>query len=827
MVAGKGSTRNQQTKDHNIHQFPLLLSYPLLHDSARNSRNDAYFRMSNSESKTDHLTIPFLLLFLCLPSTFLGLSRDGVFLLSFKNSVLQDPLSVLADWNYEDDSPCLWNGVSCMDFPLLGGENSTSTNVSRVVSLVLSGTQLLGSIPDELGLLEHLRDLDLSGNFLNGTLPLMLFNSSELRTLSLADNEISGELSELLGKLQSLQVLNLSNNALIGNVPKNLTLLPNLTTVILSNNYLSGQLTGGGFKKLETLDLGSNLVNGTLPPDLTGPNLHYLNLSYNRLAGEISPKLLGSMISANVTLDLSFNNFSGEIPPSAAFLTQKETAFLGNQGLCGKPLKNLCTIPSTLSNPPNESSPEGKSPPAFAAIPKSPQGDFPVNTASGADKSHGSTGLKPATIAAIAIGDLGGLGLLFLVIFFVQYIKKERQAREAIEIDKKHEGPPKTKGLRWLSWCVRTKSGDDNETEETSETETEEEGEGKGRKEELRNGQVEQKKQGGILVSVDGETELELEMLLKAPAYILGATGGSIVYKAVLADGMAFAVRRIGDSTSMEKLKEFEAQVRSIAKSRHPNLLPLRCFYWGTDEKLLIHDYASNGSLANIFFSKKISSSPFHLSWETRLRIARGVARGLAYLHEKKCVHGNLKPSNVLLNADMEPMIGDLGIDRLLGNNGESKPGESSARQFGSKRSVLSQGSLPDLSPLGAATSSIISSHSPLPYQAPESLKNLKPNLKWDVYSFGMVLLELITGRVFLEVELMQWNAGFVVEEKNRVLRMTDPALRGEVEGKEDALLTCFRLGFVCASTAPHKRPSMKDAVQVLERVVFSSASFS
>lgn len=708
-----------------------------------------------------------------------------------------------------------------MDFPL---DLEGNTSVSRVVSLVLTDAQLLGSIAGDLGLLDHLRDLDLSSNFLNGTLPMMLFNSSELRILSLGNNEISGELSELFGKLQCLQVLNLSDNALIGNVPKNLTLLPNLTTLILSNNYLSGQLTGGGFKKIETLDLGSNLVNGTLPSDLTGWNLHYLNVSHNQLAGEISSKM-GSMISANVTLDLSFNNFSGKIPPSAAFLTQKETAFLGNKGLCGKPLKNLCTIPSTHSNPPNDSSPEQKSPPAFAAIPKSPQGDFPVATAGGADRSHGSTGLKPVTIAAIAIGDLGALGLLFLIIIYVRYSKKDGPEREVLEIDKEHERLPKAKGFVGPFWCVRTKSGDDSETESTSETETEEEGESKGRKEEVRNAEIEQKKQGGILVCVDGETELELEMLLKAPAYILGATGGSIVYKAVLADGMALAVRRIGDSTSMEKFKDFEAQVRAIAKSRHPNLLPLRCFYWGTDEKLLIHDYASNGSLANIF-SKKMSSSPFHFSWETRLRVARGVAKGLNFLHEKKCVHGNIKPSNVLLNADMEPLIGDLGIDRLLGNNGESKPGASS-RQFGSKRSALSQGSLPELSPTGAATSPIISSHSPHPYQAPESLKNLKPNLKWDVYSFGMLLLELIAGRVFLEVELMQWNAGFLVEERNRVLRMTDPALRGEVEGKDDALLICFRLGFDCASTAPEKRPSMKDAVQLLEKVVFTSASCS
>lgn len=788
--------------------------------------------------------LPVLLVLLCKPSSLLGLSQDGVLLLSFKYSVLRDPLSVLADWSSDDETPCSWNGVMCTGFPAAVGKNSSevlnwednppSSSVSRVISLVLPGAQLLGSITDDLGQIEHLRHLDLSGNVLNGTLPSALFDASELRVLSLADNEISGNLPEQFGKLQSLQVLNLSDNALMGNIPRNLTLLLNLTIVSLSNNYLSGELPGGGFKNVELLDLGSNLLNGSLPSDLTGENLRYLNLTYNQFAGEI-PTKLGSRLLSNVTLDLSFNNFSGEIPPSEAFIRQKAAAFVGNPDLCGKPLKILCTIPSTLSNPPNNTSPVAKSPPAFAAMPKTPRGDFPGTASGGDEDSHSSAGLKPATIAAIAIGDLAGLGLLFILILFFHHSKKKQdQTREVkpIKSDQRTPEPESKRQSGGLSLCLRNKSCDGNETEETSEsnisseTETDEEGKAKAAGKEDGNGKAiaQETSQGGILVSVDSETELEVETLLKASAYILGATGASIVYKAVLADGTAFAVRRIGESSSIDKLKDFEVQVRAIAKLRHPNILPLRCFYWGADERLLIHHYASNGSLANVFFSKKLGSSPFHLSWESRLRIARGVARGLAYLHDKKFLHGNLKPSNILLSADLEPMIGDLGIDRLLATDGETKPG-TSARQFGSKRSTLSQGSLPDLSSLTSTGASPITSIStPPPYQAPESLKNLKPNTKWDVYSFGMVLLELISGRVFLEVEIMQWNA---VEEKKRVLRMVDPALRGEVEGKEETLFSSFKLGFACASTAPQRRPSMREVVQVLERLLLASVSSS
>lgn len=202
------------------------------------------------------------------------------------------------------------------------------------------------------------------------------------------------------------------------------------------------------------------------------------------------------------------------------------------------------------------------------------------------------------------------------------------------------------------------------------------------------------------------------------------------------------------------------------------------------------------------------------------------MARGLAYIHERKSVHGSLKPSNILLGADMEARIGDFGLDRLLHGDGACKPG-GSARLFGSKRSMQSQSSLPDLSGTSPIGSSSVPGPSSVPYQAPESLRNLKPSPKWDVYSFGVVLLELISGRVFSEEELCQWNAGFVVEERNRIIRMADPALRGEVEGREEAVLSCFKLGFACAAMAPQRRPSMKDVVVMLDRIPSAAVAAS
>lgn len=217
-----------------------------------------------------------------------------------------------------------------------------------------------------------------------------------------------------------------------------------------------------------------------------------------------------------------------------------------------------------------------------------------------------------------------------------------------------------------------------------------------------------------------------------------------------------------------------------------------------------------------------MGSSPCHLPWEFRLKIAKGVARGLAHLHEKKHVHGNLKPSNILLGNDMEPKIGDFGLERLVTGDTSYKAGIS-ARNFGSKRSTASRDSFQDLT-IGPSPSPSPSSLGVSPYHAPESLRSLKPNPKWDVYSFGVILLELLTGKVIVLDDLTQ-GTGIVVEDKSRALRMADVAIRTDVEGKEESLLACFKLGYSCASPIPNKRPAMKEVLQVLEKVPSSTSS--
>lgn len=686
--------------------------------------------------------IPLVLfaIFICnFHTPVISLNNEGYALLSFKQSIYQDPEGSLSNWNFSDQNPCSWNGVTCKE--------------QKVVSLSIPKKKLSGFLPSALASLTNLRHLNLRNNKFFGSLPIQLLRAQGLQSLVLYGNSFSGSLPEEIGELKYLQTLDLSQNFFNGSIPDSITQCKRLRTLDLSQNNFSGPLPekfGAGLVSLEKLDLSLNRFNGSIPVDLG--NLSSLqgtvDLSRNLFSGLIPPSL--GNLPEKVYIDLTYNNLSGAIPQNGALMNRGPTAFIGNPGLCGPPLKNPCPNGTTSSYP---------------FIPNN--GDEEENEGKKGNR------LSKSGLIAIIVCDVIGICLVGLL-FSCCYSKVCARGNDK-------ENWKRRKDCLCFS----------NDESEVSLSEN-----------------VKQYD----LVLLDKHVAFDLDELLKASAFVLGKSGIGIVYKVVLEDGMTLAVRRLGEGGS-QRFKEFQTEVEAIGKVRHPNIVTLRAYYWSVDEKLLIYDYVANGSLAVALHGKAGMVSFTPLLWSVRLKIMRGAAKGLAYLHEfspKKYVHGDLKPSNILLDKNMEPKVSDFGLGRLADIAGGT-PTVQSSRMASEK-------------PQKSSSSDVTVFHY---YQAPESLKVVKPSQKWDVYSYGVILLEMITGRTPLvhlgstEMDLIQWIQ-LSIDEKKELADVLDPFLAPDAD-KEEEIIAVLKIAMACVNTSPERRPTMKSVYDALNRLLVSS----
>lgn len=482
-----------------------------------------------------------LVLLLCNSNGLVGsLNDEGYALLSFKQSIFQDPEKSLSNWNSSDENPCTWNGVTCKEL--------------RVVSVSIPKKKLYGFLPSSLGSLSQLRHLNLRNNKLYGSLPDELFRVLGLQSLVVYGNSLSGSVSNDIGKLVYLQTLDLSQNLFNGSIPASVVQCKKLKTLVLSQNNFTGSMPdgfGNAFVSLEKLDLSFNKFNGSIPGDIG--NLSSLqgtvDLSHNLFSGSI-PASLGNL-PEKVYIDLTYNNLSGPIPQNGALMNRGPTAFLGNPGLCGPPLKKPCS-----SEPPGANSP--------SSFPFFPDNHPPQDSNDNAGKSK-ARGLSKSSVIVIVVSDIVGIcvvGLLFSYCYARVFTCGSGKDEHGCGIEKGGKG-------RKECLCFRK-----DESETLSEN-------------------VEQYD----LVPLDTQVAFDLDELLKASAFVLGKSGIGIVYKVVLEDGLTLAVRRLGEGGS-QRFKEFQTEVEAIGKLRHPNVVTLRAYYWSVDEKLLIYDYVPNGNLS-------------------------------------------------------------------------------------------------------------------------------------------------------------------------------------------------------------------------------------
>ncbi|XP_042379486.1 inactive LRR receptor-like serine/threonine-protein kinase BIR2 [Zingiber officinale] len=264
---------------------------------------------------------------------------------------------------------------------------------------------------------------------------------------------------------------------------------------------------------------------------------------------------------------------------------------------------------------------------------------------------------------------------------------------------------------------------------------------------------------------------------------VAGSSRAGTAYKALLRDGSALTVKRLHSCTVPEK--QFHAEMEPLGQLRHPNLVPLLGFCLVEDERLLIYKYMPNGSLASALQSPDVA-----LDWPARVRIAVGAARGLAWLH-----HGfqipfllqNLSSKSILLDDDYEARITDFGIARLV-------------RTSTSDSMHTSQFLNGEFGEFG--------------YTAPEYSTNPDPTPKCDVYAFGVVLLELVSGKAATELDLdgeefkgtlVDWVNMLSANGKDN--EAIDRSLLGK--GKDDEMMQVLKIASACVVAQPKERPSM------------------
>ncbi|KMZ66046.1 Receptor protein kinase-like protein [Zostera marina] len=573
--------------------------------------------------------------------------------------------------------PCNWVGVTCA--------NISGFTSPRVIAITVSSKNITGYLPSEIGALMYLRRLNLHGNFLSGRIPERLSNASSLHSINLYSNNFSGELPAGLCSLPSLQNLDVSRNSISGKLPPAFGSCNKLQRLVLSNNELTGEVPAEVWPEMENLvelDLSGNRLSGRIPAELGMMKLMTgtLNLSHNAFEGEI-PVELGKL-PAEVSIDLRGNHLSGEIPSVGALENRAPEFFLGNPGLCGDPLPIRC-----------ESSPTG-------------------NAIENLDKTRGK-GLSTRWIVLISALDAVVVAVIGILLFC--FFWKGGENRRTIHCrDKLNDCSGESENRSTICCCsFRTNpESTDTDTDETSLSITI-----------SHSNQIEtDSNPNPKLEPLDENFPFELDELLRSPAYVLGDSRTvGIVYKVVLGCGTAMAVRKLGTGGTEiggKNNKEFVAEVETVGNVKHPNVVRLKAYYCSREDKLLVTDFVPNGNLASALKGRK------DLNWNARVGIAKGMAKGITYIHEcnpRRFVHGNIKPTNILLDNNYNPQISDFGLLRL------QCIVEGSSLSGGVKRS---------------------DDWTNNNYRAPEArILVTRPSQKWDIYSFGVILLEMLTGR--------------------------------------------------------------------------------
>ncbi|GJN04949.1 hypothetical protein PR202_ga22534 [Eleusine coracana subsp. coracana] len=572
-----------------------------------------------------------------------------------------------------------------------------------------------------------------------------------------------------IAKLPGLHSVNLKHNSFSGPLPASLGEARSLRALYLSYNSFTGPVPGDMFASmrwLKKLYLDHNNLTGPLPADAIAdaPRLLELHLEFNKIEGPVPAYLPASLHMFNV----SHNLLSGEIPRGIA-TRYEASAFVGNPSLCGAP---------------------DSEPSACAAVMPVPS---PMPPPTPAD----NLAVQEETSVFVVIG------IILLVIMLVTGAMVLMLRQDEMNSTR---APAAWDYPAGVGASAGGRSPVVSPTRRAAEMVAVDVAGGSSHGGGSQSGG---RRMGEFVLMRDDIPPFGLPELMKASAEVLGNGTLGSAYKAAMRNGVTVAVKRMRDMNRVGRV-EFEQHILMLSELRHPNVLPPVGYHYRKEEKLIVSEYMARGSLLYVLHGDQ-SPNRLVLDWPARLKVAVGVARGMAFLHEKLGIaagrfvsmdgadfdappppppHGNLKSGNILLDSNLEPRLVDYGFFPLV--NAAQAP----------------QAMFAFRSPEGA-TRGVVSARS-------------------DVYCFGVVLLELVTGRFPSQylttarggTDVVHWSAAAVSEGNERDL--IDPAAAA---GGGDGAVRLLRVGVQCASAELECRPSMLEAARMVEEIAAGGAS--
>lgn len=672
--------------------------------------------------------------------------------------------------------------------------------LANLESLDLSLNQFSGRIPSSIGNLVFLKELNISMNQFTGGLPESMMNCGNLLAIDVSQNKLTGNIPTWIFKMglqtvslsgnrlgesmqypssasmkdsyQGLQVLDLSSNALSGVIPSNIGDLSSLMLLNMSMNYLFGSIPAsiGKLKAIQVLDFSDNWLNGTIPPQIGGAvSLKELKLEKNFLSGRIPSQIKNC--SSLTSLILSQNNLTGPVPAAIANLSNLKYVDLSFNDLSGILPKELINLSHLLSFNISHNHLHGELPVGgfFNTISPSSVSGNPSLCGSVVNRSCPAVQNKPIVLnpnsSNPTTGNSSPNHRRKIVLSISALIAIGAAAFIAIGVIAVTVLNIRVRSSMSRAAAALSFSGG----EDYSCSPTKDPNYGK-----------------LVMFSGDAEFAAGANALLNKDCE-LGRGGFGVVYRTILQDGRSVAIKKLTVSGLIKSQEDFEKEMKTLGKIRHHNLVALEGYYWTPSLQLLIYEFISSGSLYKHLHD---GSSRNCLSWRQRFNIILGMAKGLAYLHHTNIIHYNLKSTNVLIDSSGEPKVGDFGLARLLPML---------------DRCILSS-----------------KIQSALGYMAPEfACRTVKITEKCDVYGFGVLVLEVVTGK--RPVEYMEDDVVVLCDmvrgalEDGRVEDCVDARLRGNFPA--DEAIPVIKLGLICASQVPSNRPDMEEVVNILELI--------